>query len=700
MAVVPGAAVSVTSVERGVTRQTVSRPDGTYEIPLLQPGDYVLRVEAAGFQPYTARGVVITVGQLLALDVGMKLGSVLESVEIRAEIPLIETQRTQQANTIEERQIDSLPLVDRNFVDLAFTQPGIVSTAAAQAQNARFAPQRSSGMSVGGGNGRSNYFTIDGGENELGTGGLRVRNLSVDAVQEFQVNRNAYSAEYGFTAGTATNVITKSGGKDLHGGPYIFYRSQKTSARNPFDFSRTRRFEQRVYPGFTLGGPIARNRAFFFTSYEALKLDETHFRSYTNDPAILALTLDQTDYLAALTSGPAASAATRAIADSLRTALAVTPATIQFLRDAESTQTLPTRTHNWTSRLDDQIGTTSNLTGRFTLARESNSLLDFNNVQSFGRGIKDSERDYTAVGTWSRIFGTTVVNQARIQLVKDRLQSEPFSSAPTINIAGILGYGRNAVVPSYLDQKRYQLEDVLSWHRPGHDFKFGVSYRPVDMNIYNEILGGGFFQFAGGLPLTILQPGLPALPGSAPPGSVTITALQSFQLKLPQLYQQGFGNGLFSGFQTSLGAFAQDSWKISRRLTLDAGIRLNHYGEPKPLFVNNYVSPRLGFALDVRGNGKTVVRGGGGTFYSPVANMIFSAATLQSDEGDHFIIPTRTLTSEPSQRPPVIWNAGLSSGKLPNVPLTPADVTALGIVIAPRQPGRRISSANTDYENP
>src|SRR6185295_14484140 len=152
-------------------------------------------------------------------------------------------------------------------------------------------------------------------------GSLRIRNLSVEAVQEFQVNRNAYAAEYGFTASTALNVITRGGSNAFHGSGYLFYRSQKTSARDPLNSTGKEAFEQRVSPGFSLGGPLVKNKAFFFTSFETLKYDIARIRSYTSNTSLLIPTAAQSAYLQTLSLGPNASDATRRVAALLQTTL-------------------------------------------------------------------------------------------------------------------------------------------------------------------------------------------------------------------------------------------------------------------------------------------------------------------------------------------------------------------------------------------
>jgi hypothetical protein len=201
-AAIGGASVSAVALERGVVRSVQTSSDGSFQLPLLQPGAYELRVEAPGFQPFISQRFVLTVGQVGVQEVKLQVGQIKEAVNVSTARVLVETERTQQSDTVERREISTLPNLSRNFTAYVFIVPGIADVASARVQQTRVSPVPTSGFSVGAGNGRSNYVSIDGGENESGMGSLRVRNLSVEAVQEFQVNRNAFEAEYGFTAGT------------------------------------------------------------------------------------------------------------------------------------------------------------------------------------------------------------------------------------------------------------------------------------------------------------------------------------------------------------------------------------------------------------------------------------------------------------------------------------------------------------------
>ncbi|MFL6333524.1 MAG: carboxypeptidase regulatory-like domain-containing protein [Pyrinomonadaceae bacterium] len=699
------ATITVLNDERGVVRSVKTDDEGAYRVPLLQPGTYELRVEAGGFQALLLQRVVLTVGEVAVRDFELQVGRVNVAVSVSAAPALVETERTQQSDTVERRQIESLPNLSRSFTSYIFTLPGVADVAAARVQQSRAIAIATSGFSVGGGNGRSNYVSIDGGENESGTGNLRIRNLSVEAVQEFQVNRNAFAAEYGFTAGTAVNVVTRGGTNRFRGSVYLFYRSQQTAARDPLNTTDKKAFEQRVSPGVTFNGPLVRQRAFFFTSFEALKYDVARLRSYTSNTSLLEPTGAQSAYLQTLDSGPNANEATRRIAAQLQTALNTRNylTTMRLLRESEGQFTAPTRTYNWTTRLDYNRGERDFINGRFTLALEDIDLLGAANAEAPSNGIIQRADDYTAVGTWTHIFNAHLVNQLRVQFADDdyRQISRSPDSTQTV-IAGLITYGRLGIVPFTIGQKRYQFEEILSWSRGANDFTFGASYRPVDALMLTEIGFQGTYQFTAGLPLTrALAPGdVAVLTGLlAPPSDTGLTSLQAFNFGLPSNWQQGFGNSGFRAWQHSFGAFGQVSWKATPHLTLNLGARLNYDGEPEPMDRNISVSPRVGFAWDPFGKGETVIRGAFGTFYAPVSLNVVLAATLLSDDGRFINSQARSL-QDGAQSSQALWAYGVGLGKLPFGLLTEQDVRAFGIIPAPGVPNRRVTGAAEDYDNP
>jgi len=703
-AAVSGATLTVINAERGVVRSVETNSDGAYYLPLLQPGIYDLRVEATGFQSQILKRVSLTVGQVVVYDLKLQVGQIKEEVSAGAAPMLIETARTQQSDTIERVQIANLPNLSRNFAAYVFTLSGVGDTEAARVQQTRVVALRTSGFSVGGSNGRSNYISIDGGENDSGTGSLRIRNLSIEAVQEFQVNLNAFAAEYGFTSGTGVNVVTRSGTNNFHGSGYVFYRSEKTAAPDPLNLNGHKALERRNVPGFTLGGPLVSNTAFFFTSFETGRYDVARTRDYTNNSSSLQPTQAQTAYLQILESGPNANFTTRSIATQLRTTLSTLnyPTTMQILRESEGQFIAPSRSYSWTTRLDYSRHERDFFNGRFTLAKENNDLLSADNIESPSSGVRETLDDYTVVGTWGHIFSNRLVNQLRVQFAADDYrQLPPSPESATLLIAGLINYGRLRTVPLIIKQRRYQFDNVSSLNRGTRDFKFGVSYRPVDARIASEIFFGGLYQFAGGLPLAraLAPTDVGVLTGPlAPPADTALTALQAFNFGVPAIWQQGFGNPSLHAWQHNLGIFGQVSWTVTPRLTLDLGTRVNYDGEPEPFDRNISISPRLGFAWDPFGKGKTVIRGGIGTFYAPVGLQILLAATVQSGSGQFINFPSRTL-QDGAQSSAALWAYGVNLGKLPFRALTEADIRAFGITLGRNQPNRRIVDAADDYDN-
>jgi len=708
-AVVPAATVTVRNIAKGISRSVTTDSDGSYVISLLHPGVYELRVEATGFETMVVERLELTVGQVAVYDITLRVGAITSEVVVSGDIPLIEVERTQQANTITERQIESLPNITRGFTAYVFSLPGVSSSDAPRAQQPYFT-FGTSGFSIGGSNGRNNLVTVDGGENEYGSGQLRF-GLSPEAIQEFQVNRNAFNAEYGFTAGTAVNVVTRSGTNEFHGSGYAYYRSQKTSARNFFDRRPQKAFNQVIYPGFTLGGPLVRNRAFFFTSYELTKSDTARFRRYTDNPAILGPTPAQTAYLNQMAAS--GTAELRGLAETLRRSLTATtfPTTMKLLTENEGTFNAPDRIHNWLFRVDWRLGAGDFLSARVTLFRSDADGLGAGNTIAPSNSNTVFSRDYTVVVSWAHNFGARVVNHLRAQVVPNNsalaLPKDP--TGTQINISGVGIFGRQRFNPFNTFQDRFQLDDTVAWSAGKHLIKAGGSYRPVNYRVVNELWFGGEWTFSSGVyPIGLLvpaslQPAFAAFnasigaPANGPP-TTNLTSLQSFSLGFPFLYRQGFGNPVWSDWAHYVAAFVQDSWKVSSRFTLDYGVRFDYDNEAAPLQANAYVSPRLGFAWDPWGDRKTVIRGGGGIFVSPIYYQVAYVTSLLDDSG-RFINQVFRTPAFTTQSPIRLWQFGVSRGKLPFRALSEEDIRAFGISPDRGSPGRVIFEADPNYEN-
>ncbi|MGH9768322.1 MAG: TonB-dependent receptor [Blastocatellia bacterium] len=714
-AAVPGATVTAKSLDQGLTRTAATGSDGEFQILTLRPGLYEITVQAQGFAQYLIKDVQLTVGQTAVYDIKRDVAKVTNEVTVTSSVPLIEVERTQQANTIERRQIENLSNVGRDFQSYVYTLPGVASSNAPRAQLAgRITGFNTSGFSIGGSNGRNNLVTVDGGENEYGSGNIRF-DITPEAIQEFQVNRNSFTAEFGFTAGTAVNIITKSGTNQFHGSAYLFYRSQKTSARDPFDFnpSGKKSYTQQVFPGFTVGGPVVKNKLFFFTNYERQKNDNARFRTYTNNSLLLPSTA-QAALLAQLDASSDANV--RRISASLRSALTTSattyPTTFKILRESEGTFNGLARLNTWNTRMDYQIGDRDSINARFTLTRNFTNDIGTSNGTSPSIGASLTYRDYSTVVTWIHSFGGNLINQMRGQFSPNNsaVTAPPEPARTSVIISGLAGFGRTFGAPYIVNQDRYQFEDNLTWLSGAHAFKFGGSYRPVTYNFRNDLWFAGEYQFQASplYPITLAVPAADraAFVAAAGAGVPQLNPLQNFNLNQPLIYRQGFNNPIWLGTGHYLGGFAQDTWKIHPRLTLDIGGRVDWDGEPNPVPRHTYFSPRVGFAWQMTGDNKTVLRGGSGVFYSPIYVQIPGYTSVLNGSGQFINQIVRTGNAGLSSNPPVfnasaagVYQAGINQGKYPFSVLTQADINALGISTAAGAPGRVLFDLNPDYKN-
>jgi len=752
-AVIPNATVTATNAATNLAKTTKTAANGAYQLPALNPGTYQIEVDAQDFSKAVAKDVVLTVGQTFVYDVHLVVGAVGTSVNVTTEVPLIETEQAQQANTVNQRQVEHLPNISRRFTEAIYTVPGVASSNAPVVQDQNIGTgYLASGFSVGGSNGRNNLLTIDGGENDYGSGSPRTRNIPIDSLQEFQVNRNGFAAEFGNTVGTAINVVTKSGGNTFHGSGYLYFHNEGLDSVNYYTqliSPNTKPFEQSVIPGMTFGGPIKKDKLFFFSSYEHQKLDfatsqnlagQAEFQPITAqtngfNPATGACAgapqqVSQLCYLTqmATVGGPFAGLGAGLLAspifgpplkDPILNAL-VAPndgtfdGVISYLgaeRGNPGFNTPRGRYNNWVTRVDYQPSQRDSLMFRFSLMNESDSVAPQPPSSTYDHGT-----DYTLTSNWTHTFSPTLVNVVRGQVVPANTYH---NDSPQYGRAEIDLLASSSIVlgtpfpfPYLAKLKRFQFDDSLSWTKGNHSFKFGGSYRPDHYNIDEQLWYGGQFQFADGA-ISILNvvaggeaaglfpkgtaAGLEAYnqafgyPATGP-ASTNLTAAQSFIAGTPiaLLMANPNSNSRWTAWDNYLGFYAQDSWKISPKLTLNYGARLDYDGAPSPVPHSTRISPRVGFAWDPAGDGKTVVRAGGGVFVAPVSFLVPFYVNTLGDTGK-YINQGALSAGLPSPPFPSIFaawaleqqNATVAN---PNPALTAAQIAALGWAINPPGP--------------
>jgi hypothetical protein len=289
---VPNAKVTATDAAKGLQRSVMTDEQGNYRLSGLAPATYKVSVEHNGFQTEVATSVVLNVGDTLVLDFHLKLSGMSSQVEVTSELPVVETERSHQADTINEQYITDLPIDRRDYLTFTLLMPGVTdSTRLAENQDFRVKQTPQSGLSFYGSNGRGNSVTVDGGEANDDSGGVRL-NLSQEAVQEFEINRSNYTAELGGASGATINIVSKSGGNKVGGSLYGFFRNDALDAADPFAISQALLPGQTFNPaapdtqgknvknslsrqqyGGTIGFPIKKDKTFLFAAFEGLRQD-------------------------------------------------------------------------------------------------------------------------------------------------------------------------------------------------------------------------------------------------------------------------------------------------------------------------------------------------------------------------------------------------------------------------------------------
>ena len=609
-ALVPAAAITVENSVTGLTRTVPTDDAGEYRVPSLPPGAYSVKIQKRGFRTQVSSDLRITVGQIAVLESKLELGVDNEIVMVTSQAPMVESERSHQAETLQQEWIQNLPINRRDYLTYTLLAPGVVD-ATALADNADFRVKQTphSGLSFYGSNGRGNSVTVDGGEMNDTTGGVR-ENVSQDAVEEFQINRSNYSAELGGATGGVINIVTRAGTNQLHGSLFGYFRNDALDAGNPFarvlEGSALKRIKppsRREQFGGNLGGPLRRDRTFFFAAFEGLIRNESSVVSLLTDPSIFGPTPDQEALLRSL---PAATAAP------LRALLTSPQSTIDLFQ--RNSGVFPFPTHDWkfSARLDHQLGSKGQLFFRHSYAHLHEQNANLQALVGATRGTEVSLVDPTTIAGWTQALTPRLINDLRAQWNYHNLLTDSVEKyGPEIRIQGYGVFNHDWVLPTRWLERRYDLKDHLTWQRGNHSFKFGAQALIRGIHAENKVFFAGRFTF-GDLPGSVL--GIPGLPDS-----FTLNALQTFNLGLAQTFLYGAGNPVIAQTYPYYGFFAQDSWKLRPNLTIDIGVRYELDTHKAPLRTDtNNLAPRIAFAWNPSADKKTTVRGGYGIFYAPI----------------------------------------------------------------------------------
>jgi outer membrane receptor protein involved in Fe transport len=617
-ALMPGVTVTVVHTATGTTRSAVTDENGVFRIPLLPVGVYDLAAELPGFTTRTLPELGLTIGQTVTLRLQMAVSGVAETVNVAGGTPVIETTRTQVSSTITESTVQNLPVNGRNFIDFALLTPGVTRDV------------RTGDISFAGQRGTLNSLVVDGADNNntffgqtLGrTGSLRAPyQFSQDAVKEFQVNSNSFSAEYGRAGGAVINVVTKSGTNDLRGSVFEFYRDKALNANNAINELNNRPKSPYHYNQFggTLGGPIRRNRDFFFFNYDGQRNTQPNAVFLNLPPNFLP-----------------------------------SPATGVGLA-----RLLP-YSDSWTRKLDQDvylIKTDHELTDRNRIS------LRYNHQNFTGEGFEaggpQNASDHTGASlvktrtfnaSWTSVYGLTVFNELKFQVARDNEPGLANTADPEAVVqeagATVLTIGRNNFSPRETTITRWQLADTATWLRGQHKFKGGFDFQFDD--IFNFF--PGFFS-----------------------GSYTFRSLASFGGGRPngpnEFYQQNFAGPSTTGPETrpnidEYSFFVQDEWRATNDTTLNIGLRYDLMKTAAPPVRNpdpqldaanidtarldadtNNWGPRLGVAWSPQGR-RYVVRGGWGIFYGRTPSIMLG--TAHSNNGISIVSLTFTGDTVPA----------------------------------------------------
>ena len=619
-AAVVGAKVTVKNAALGIERTTQTNGTGSYEVPALPPGVYSVQVQMTGFETQIAKDLILEVSKDSVQNFGLKVASSNEVVTVEATAPMVETTTATVGQTINQRTVQEIPLNGRHFVDLGLLIPGSVTPPQNGFLTAPLRGQGSFAFNTAGNREDTVNFMVNGiNLNDMVQNQITFQ-PSINTVSEFKVDNSTYSAEYGRNSGAIVNIATRSGSDAYHGELFEFIRNNALDARNFFNPVGTLQspFKRNQF-GANFGGPIKKDRTFFFLSYEGLRQRQGLTLS-TN-----VLTAAQRSTVVA--GGNAVSNAILGLIPS-----ANDPTGSKFLGSATAPVDIDQGTADISHNFSNNLRLHGYYAGQHDLRQEP--TLQGNTLPGFG-DTRESKRQIATVGL-DQTLSSSLVNEARVGFNRIHITFSPNDTRNPVAFGILDGNNFNAGLPQLsiggtqvnlggpggFPQGRGDttavIADTLSYIRGKHSFKFGGEFRRFYNNNFNGDTGSMAFNsisdFAAGKALTF----------SISPGN------------LPSRIATG-----------ELGFFGQDSWKVSSRLTLELGLRYDWNQTPtealdrfsnliisggqalltplsSPYNQNNMnFQPRVGFAFDPFGTGRTIVRSGFAVLTDqPITNLV------------------------------------------------------------------------------
>ena len=604
----PGVTVTATNLDTGQTRTAFTDKDGGYGLSLLPPGNYKVLAELKGLGKSEVPRATVLLGNTTRTDLKLTM-QVSETVTVTAGSSLIDTTRAGMTQSVTNQQIDALPLLGRDFRSLASLTPGMSTASYDGAMTANGARALSTDFNIDGASSNNDFYGQQ-------TGGTRAPfTFSQAAIQEFQVIRTQYDAEYGRGVGAAVNAITKSGTNDFHGSAFFYDRRASWAATRPTVFptdfggtsyplavSDSYLAKDVTQPGFVVGGPILRDTLFFFGGFDSMKQSQ---------PAIIGNDMRTSSQFLALT--PAQQ----------QTALAKIQSAVGAPYEAGLNYSVDNTLKTYLLKFDGNLGSNHHWS-----LRDNITNFDTTNsgaTSSFGLNqTNEVDKFYQAVLEVDSVFTSNLSNVFIAQLARDQRPVTTVYGGTefSVNFGTTQYFGFNDATPSTADEKKTQLKDTVQFQWKGHSLKAGAEL--LHRNLFDA-----YPRYAAGL--------------------YGFNSLLTFVNNTPNSLRQAYGpqNGDVQWNTDLWGLYVNDDYHVTPRLTLGLGLRYDYMKTPRPEsnaypqhpeFLTqikddtNNIAPRVGFAWDVFGDGRSVLHGGTGKFFEYMPDILM-AGPLQGISG-------------------------------------------------------------------